>query len=165
MAAMLVGLCLGYHAQAQISLSVNIGSQPLWGPTGYNHAEYYYLPEIECYYSVPKRQFVYLNGTSWIFANTLPPRYRNYDLYRGYKVVLNTPRPYLNFKNDRVRYANYRTVRTQTIIRDSRDSRYYVVKGHPHYKQVKEVKKVYYKDNRGRGFDRGHGYGKGHDRD
>ena len=33
--------------QAQIKLSINIGSQPVWGPVGYHHVDYYYLPDIE----------------------------------------------------------------------------------------------------------------------
>ena len=30
---------------AQVSLSVNVGTPPLWGPVGYSGARYYYLPE------------------------------------------------------------------------------------------------------------------------
>ncbi len=30
-------------AKAQVSVSVNIGSQPNWGPRGYNYVDYYYL--------------------------------------------------------------------------------------------------------------------------
>ncbi len=45
-------------AAAQISINVNIGSQPLWGPVGYDHVDYYYLPDIESYYSVPRQQFI-----------------------------------------------------------------------------------------------------------
>jgi hypothetical protein len=48
-------------AKAQLNVNVNIGSQPLWGPTGYEHVDYYYLPDVESYYYVPQKQFVYLN--------------------------------------------------------------------------------------------------------
>ncbi|MEJ5996406.1 hypothetical protein WG904_18400 [Pedobacter sp. Du54] len=82
-------------AKAQVSLQINIGSQPNWGPRGYNHVDYYYLPEVESYYYVPTRQFVYLERNKWVHRKTLPARYRNYDLYRGRKVVINQPRPYL----------------------------------------------------------------------
>lgn len=127
---------LPYRAAAQISVSLNIGSQPLWGPVGYDHAEYYYLPDIECYYNVPRRQFVYMDGGRWIFSSSLPPRYRNYDLYSGYKVVVNSRDPYRNFARDRQQYARYRNVRTQPVIRNSNDKKYYVVKGHPQGRPV-----------------------------
>ena len=31
-------------AQVKVGFSVNIGTQPEWGPVGYDHVEYYYLP-------------------------------------------------------------------------------------------------------------------------
>lgn len=120
-------------AQISINLGVNIGSQPVWGPVGYDHVDYYYLPDIESYYYVPKRQYVYLNSGSWIFSTRLPSRYANYDVERGYKVVLNQPRPYLNFERDRVKYVQYKGYKQQNFIRNSNDPKYYVVKGHPKY--------------------------------
>lgn len=122
------------EAQVRLNVNVNIGSQPVWGPVGYDYAEYYYLPDIECYYYVPRREFVYLSGNRWVFSASLPPRYRNYDLYSGYKVVINEPRPYLHFTQDRERYSRYRGDRSQIIIRNSNDPKYYVVKGHPKYR-------------------------------
>src|SRR3954469_9825772 len=74
-------------ANAQPSVSVNIGSQPLWGPVGYDHVDYYYFPSQEVYYYVPKHQFVYLDGGNWRFANALPARYGPIDYYSAYKVV------------------------------------------------------------------------------
>lgn len=149
---------LPYRAAAQISLNINIGSQPLWGPVGYDHVEYYYLPDIECYYNVPKRQFVYLDGGRWIFSNNLPSRYRGYDLYSGYKVVVNSRDPYRNFARDRQQYSRYKNVRTQQVIRNSNDKRYYVVKGHPQGRPVGPVNRVpnrvprpQPRDNNGRG--------------
>lgn len=111
-------------AQAQLSLSINIGRQPAWGPTGYNHVDYYYLPDIECYYDVSTGQYIYQDGSQWIFANNLPPRYRGYDLYSGYKVVVNRPRPYLNFSRDRVSYGRYKNWGggRQPMLRESRNN-------------------------------------------
>jgi hypothetical protein len=92
------------------------------------------MPDIDVYYYVPRRQYVYLSGGRWIFAMSLPTRYRAYDLYTGYKVVINEPRPYLHADVYRVRYAPYRGKRNeQVIIRNSDDPKYYVVKGHPKY--------------------------------
>ena len=147
--------------KAQVSVNINIGSQPLWGPTGYDYAEYYYLPDIESYYYVPKHQFVYQNGGNWIFSSSLPARYNNYNLYNGYKVVINRDRPYLNFNDDRVKYVKYKNWGgKQMVIRNSNDSRYYVVKGHPHGMPPGQAKKLYGKDKGGKGHGKGHDKGK-----
>jgi len=128
------GSIISKPATAQVSVSINIGSQPTWGPVGYDYVEYYYLPDIETYYYVPRHQFVYLSNGKWIFATSLPSRYRSYNLYSGYKVVINGPRPYLNYTTHRVTYAKYKGNNgRQVIIRNSNDPKYYVVKGHPKY--------------------------------
>lgn len=119
-----IALVFSLHAaaSAQVSVNINIGSQPAWGPTGYNHVDYYYLPDIESYYDVNSGQYIYLNGGQWIYSRALPPRYANYDLYSGYKVVVNRPKPYLNFSRDRVTYASYRNWHgnRQPMLRESR---------------------------------------------
>src|SRR5438132_10921952 len=112
-------------SKAQVHVSINIGTQPLWGPVGYDAVEYYYLPDIECYYYVPRHQFVYLSGGNWMFSYGLPARCRGYDLYSGYKVVCNEPRPYMHFYHDREEYGRYRGWRgRQEVIRDNRETRY-----------------------------------------
>ena len=121
------------EAQVRLNVNINIGSQPAWGPVGYDYVEYYYLPDIECYYYVPTRQFIYLSGSRWVFAYSLPYRYRSYDLYTGYKVVINEPGAYLHFSSDKVRYVGFRSNRSQVIIRNSNEPKYFVVKGHPKY--------------------------------
>lgn len=128
------GSIISKPATAQVSVSINIGSQPTWGPVGYDYVDYYYLPDIETYYYVPRHQFVYLSNGKWIFATSLPSRYRSYNLYSGYKVVINEPRPYLHYTTHRVTYAKYKGNNgRQVIIRNSNDPKYYVVKGHPKY--------------------------------
>lgn len=125
-AALLVS-CVAFKsadAQLRISLGLNIGSQPDWGPVGYDHAEYYYLPDIDAYYYVPQHQFVYQQGNQWIHANSLPPRYSNYDLYNGYKVVINQANPWNRDSYYRSHYSGYRGHGGQPMIRDSHDSRY-----------------------------------------
>lgn len=121
-------------AKSQVSININIGSQPAWGPVGYDYVEYYYLPDIETYYYVPTRQYIYLSGGNWVFSYSLPVRYRSYNIYSGYKVVVNEPRAYTHFKTHKVKYAGYRGNRSQVVIRNSDNPKYYVVKGHPKYK-------------------------------
>ena len=62
-------------ANAQVTLRVNIATQPIWGPVGYDHVEYYYLPDIDSYYYVPDHKFIYLEGGRWISRSSLPQRY------------------------------------------------------------------------------------------
>lgn len=161
-------------AQVRVHVNFNIGSQPVWGPVGYDYAQYYYLPDIESYYYVPTHQFIYMSDGRWIYSYSLPPRYRGYDLYSGYKVVMNEPRPYNHFYQDRVRYSGYRGNRSQTIIRNSDDRRYWQIKGHPRYNEYQQNNgRGHGNDNdqgnhgngngNGNGRDRGHGHGHGHD--
>jgi hypothetical protein len=160
------------QAQVSVGLNINIGSQPVWGPVGYDYVEYYYMPDIDVYYYVPRHQYVYLSGSRWVFAMSLPVRYRSYDLYTGYKVVINEPRPYLHADVYRVRYAPYRGKRNeQVIIRNSDDPKYYVVKGHPKYNHDNGNHDGWEKGNgnnggnqgnHGNGHGNGGGNGKGH---
>lgn len=107
--------------KAQVNLNVNIGSQPEWGPTGYNHVDYYYLPDIETYYNVPNKQYTYLENGRWTTAKNLPSKYRNYDLYKGYKVVMNSNRPYLSHKENVQQYSRFKGAKTkQVVIRDNK---------------------------------------------
>jgi hypothetical protein len=91
----------------RIGVNLNIGTRPSWGLPGNYAGDYYYMPEIDTYYDIPHRQFIYLQGRNWVFANELPYMYRGYDLNRGYKVLINEPRPYLRGNVYRARYNNY----------------------------------------------------------
>ncbi len=102
------GLTSVQKADAQVN--INLGLQPAWGPAGYQYVDYYYLPDIETYYYVPNKQFIYLNNGKWIYSAGLPSRYRTYNLYNGYKVVVNEPKPYLRHAAYKVKYAKYKGV-------------------------------------------------------
>ena len=124
-----VGLMLIFAgtAMGQISVNVHIGTPPSWGPAGYNSVKYYYLPDVEAYYDVQNSMFIYMVGNSWVHRSYLPARYKNYDLYRGYKVVMNDYRgntPYTNFKSYKVKYAKgYRGKSQRNIgIRNDRNN-------------------------------------------
>ncbi|QJD95920.1 hypothetical protein HH214_08550 [Mucilaginibacter robiniae] len=132
------------NAQINFSVGINIGNQPDWGPVGYNQANYYYMPDIDTYYDVNTHQFVYFNGGQWINAYDLPSRYSNYDLYNGYKVVINDRTPWTHANVYRSRYASFRGRHDQGLIRDSHDARY----------------RNHWAGNNGRG--RGNSFGNGH---
>lgn len=140
-AVLMVSLFSIKSASAQVNLNINIGCQPLWGPTGYDHVEYYYLPDIDAYYYVPSGQYIYANGGRWIWTNNLPARYGNFDLYQAYKVVINEPKPYLKNNTYATKYGKFKNYNGhQKLIRDSRDKKYDVVKGHPNYNTNKPNK-------------------------
>jgi hypothetical protein len=90
---------------SQVSVNVNIGSPPLWGPSGYSNIDYYYLPDVQAYYDIRPRNLFILSG-NWVikvFTGTI----QNYDLYNGYKVVLNDyhgKTPYTHYKQHKVKY-------------------------------------------------------------
>ena len=139
-AVLMVSLFSIKKAQAQVRLNINIGAQPAWGPTGYDHVDYYYLPDIDSYYYVPTGQYIYSNGGRWISASSLPSQFRNFDLYRAYKVVVNEPKPYLRNNVYAAKYRNFKNYNgRQTVIRDSRDTKYNLVKGHPSYSVNKTI--------------------------
>ncbi|HCY75142.1 MAG: hypothetical protein IH620_03395 [Ignavibacterium sp.] len=125
---------------AQINLNFNVDKQPIWGPTGYDYVEYYYLPDIETYYSVPQHRYYYYNNKGrWIYSSNLPSRYNNFDFYNSYKVVVNEREPWRNHKNYKEKYFSYKGRHDQQLIRDSRDAKYFVIKNHPgHNNWVKE---------------------------
>jgi hypothetical protein len=107
---MLIGILFmaySFSVEAQVSVNVNIGTPPAWGPSGYTAVDYYYLPDIEAYYDVRATEFIFLGNSGWIRSRNLPNQYRNYNLYNGYKVVLNDYRgstPYSNFKTHKTKY-------------------------------------------------------------
>lgn len=92
-------------AQVRFGLNVNIGF-PGWISGGYDNADYYYLPEIDAYYYVPQRQFIYMNEGNWVFSSELPSWCGNYDLYRGSKYPVYESRPYLHADRYREKYSN-----------------------------------------------------------
>jgi hypothetical protein len=124
-------------AQVRVQLNVNIGSQPVWGPVGYDHVEYYYMPDIDAYYYVPNHQYIYQEGGRWNFATSLPSRFNNYDIYSGYKVVINDPKPYRHPETYRSKYGTYKGRHDQEVIRNSHDPKYFEIKDHPEHSKWK----------------------------
>jgi len=125
--AVLISCCLTFKladAQLRIHANLNIGSQPEWGPVGYTHADYYYMPDIDAYYDVNSHQYVYNENNNWVHARTLPSRYGTFDPYHSYKVVVNQRNPWEHQDQIRARYSNYKGRHDQVVIRDSHDARY-----------------------------------------
>ena len=120
------GLMLTFagSVQSQLSVNVHIGTPPAWGPAGYNDVRYYYLPDVEAYYDVQTCMFIYMSGNNWIRRAYLPSRFRNYDLYHGYKVVMKDYRgnsPYLHFREHKMKYAKGYHGDEQRNVRERND--------------------------------------------
>ncbi len=147
-------------ATAQPRVTVNIGAQPIWGPAGYDYAEYYYMPDIDTYYYVPGRKYVYLENGRWLSSGSVPYRYRSYDFYKGYKVVINEPTPYRNAVMYRTKYASYKGRHDQEYIRNSNDARYFVNRNHPQHSKWKNENK----QNKGKDHNNGKKGNKGNNK-
>lgn len=145
---LVAGGLFSQSANAQVSFRVNIGVQPIWGPSGYDHVEYYYLPEIEAYYYVPTRQYIYLYNGRWISRSYLPQRYRNFDMYKTRKIVVNEVRPYMRHNEIKSRYSSSNDHQNQQSIRDSRDSKYFQNRNHPEYNNWKRGQQSHKKGKR-----------------
>ncbi len=95
---------------SQVSINVNIGTPVVRVPVQYSNVDYYYLPDVQAYYDIRASQYIYLNQGNWCRASYLPGPYRDYDLYRGRKVILNDyhgSRPYVYYNNHKAKYHNY----------------------------------------------------------
>ena len=132
----LLGLLLATTAaQAQLNVNVNVAPAPAWGPAGYNNATYYYLPDVETYYDVSRKEYVYLDKKKWVRSTSLPAAYRGYDLYNGYKVVFTKPAPYKYFSSHKLKYKKgYKGTPQKAIGNNGRGNGKV---GHPGYKGPK----------------------------
>jgi len=103
-----MALLLTGAVQAQVDVTVNIGTPPPWGPVGYPDVRYYYLPDLEAYYDVHASMFIFYVEGEWMHKTNLPSRYKSYDLYYGYKVVItdyNGSAPYKYYDDHKTKYA------------------------------------------------------------
>ena len=100
-------LIASVSTKAQLSINVNIGSPPVWAPRAPAQVQYYYLPDIEVYYDVPARRYIYMKNGNWFRSSSLPARYRGYDLYHGNTVYLSDyhgRKPFENYEQHRMQY-------------------------------------------------------------
>ncbi|NCS88266.1 MAG: hypothetical protein AUK34_10585 [Ignavibacteria bacterium CG2_30_36_16] len=146
-AILIFGILMGFSTpiKSQIKYDVNIGSQPVWGPVGYDYVEYYYVPDLDIYYNVPQNRYYYYEKDRWVYNTNLPSRYSRFNLYNHYKVIVNEPEPWRKHKYYKEKYYSFRSRHDQQLIHDSRDSKYFMNKNHPEYNNWMKQKK---NDNR-----------------
>ena len=88
-------------------VNINIGSPPVWAREAPAATQYYYLPDIETYYDVPSKRYIYLRNGVWTRSVSLPYQYRSYNLYNGRTIFLTDYRgksPYRNYNQHRIKY-------------------------------------------------------------
>ena len=102
-----IALLLFFVTAATAQVTIQYGTRPVWAPNAPATVKYYYLPDIETYYDVPAKRYLYLNHGTWVSTATLPTYYRGYNLRNGRTVYLSDYRgntPYVLFKEHKVKY-------------------------------------------------------------
>ena len=108
------------HANAQVRLrfGFNFGPRPVYAPvrvvaqpayaepSNYDGDEdYYYLPDVDAYYSVPEQCYYYNDGGEWVSAAYLPGAYRDYDWRSARRFEVRASRPFMHNDYYRERYS------------------------------------------------------------
>lgn len=66
--------------------------------------DYYYLPDVNAYYSIPEQCYYYNDGGEWVSAAYLPG-YRDFDWRNARRFEVRAARPYLNDNFYRTRFG------------------------------------------------------------
>ncbi len=82
---------------------------PHWAPDYYSGTRYYYIPDIETYYDLSRREFVYLYNGHWAYSPVLPTYYSDFYLDNCYVVVVsqNTYQPWMHHQYYVSHYPRY----------------------------------------------------------
>jgi hypothetical protein len=89
-------------ADAQLGIHVNLRfGTPVYAPAPVVvnepvYDDYYYLPEVQAYYSVGENSYYYQDGDNWVSAAYLPGRYRNFDWRTAQRYEIHANRPYMH---------------------------------------------------------------------
>lgn len=115
-------ICKTADAQIAIRLGLHFGTpvythqrvvvqEPVYNEPvaeAYNTGDdYYYLPDVDAYYSVSEQCYYYNDGESWISAAYLPGAYRDYDWRSERRYEVRAPRPYMHDDVYRSRYNGH----------------------------------------------------------
>lgn len=161
------------ESNAQVSVSLNIGSRPTWCDHYDEGVQYVYLPEIECYYDTYDAVYVYYGPSGWCRSRYLPEYCHGYDVNRGHRVVIDyrggTPWSHFDYHRKHYWRDNYRNYREEYYgPRHNRRANYVAVSPR-HYDNDR-----HYRHDNGRGHGQGHykkhdrgndqGHGRGHGR-
>ncbi|MBB6128734.1 hypothetical protein [Mucilaginibacter lappiensis] len=105
-----ISIHLGFNIPVRQPEPVVVQETPVYDddnvPADYND-DYYYLPEVEAYYCVPRHCYYYNDGSSWVSAAYLPGAYRNYNWRTAVRYEVHAPRPYMRNDFYRSRWGGY----------------------------------------------------------
>lgn len=91
-------------------VNVPVGYQaetPVWVPATVSPSvRFYFLPEMEIYYDTYMGNYVYWNGTYWVYSSILPPGYFYFDLFNT-NVVFLSPGVVYPWRHHRHYLAHY----------------------------------------------------------
>lgn len=116
------------NAQIGVRFNINLGHAPVYvAPAPVcNDVDYYYLPDVEAYYSVNQHCYYYQDDDRWVSAAYLPGRYHDYDwAHCSRRFAIRESRPYLHNDVYRARYGGFEG-RRDWGYRDERSTRVYV---------------------------------------
>jgi len=83
-----------------------------------------------------------------MMVKELPIRYKNFNFYSAHKVVMNEPKPYMNYRANKIKYAEYKGQHDQIAIRDSHDQKYLAKEDHPEHSKWISPQDVQDRQNR-----------------
>jgi hypothetical protein len=132
LSAIAVSGLMAQSANAQIGIHINLhlGGAPVYVAPApvYNDDDYYYLPDVEAYYSVSQNCYYYNDGYNWVSAAYLPGAYRNYDWRYARRIEVKEARPYMHNDVYRARYGGAEN--RNWNYRDEHDNRMYADRDH-----------------------------------
>ncbi|WP_429382513.1 hypothetical protein [Mucilaginibacter sp. UYCu711] len=121
-----------------------------------NADQYYYMPEVDAYYSPYENVYYYNDGGRWVSNAYLPGEYRNYDWRTARRYEVRAHRPYLNADVYREKYKgnardwNRRDDRFDNRRDDRFDNRNDRREDGPRFVRPNDNRGAEHADNRGR---------------
>ncbi|WNM18228.1 hypothetical protein [Flavobacterium capsici] len=84
---------------------------------------YYYYPNLEAYFDVRLKKYIYKDKEKWVYADKIPSNYRGYSAYNKYYIILtdvkpDNEEPYLLIEQHKKKYpADYKGKYVKTKVR------------------------------------------------
>jgi hypothetical protein len=113
-----------------------------------NADQYYYMPDVDAYYSPYEKVYYYNDGGRWVSNAYLPGEYRNYDWKTARRYEVRAHQPYLNADIYREKYrGNARDWNRRDDRFDNRNDRR---DDGPRFERRNDNRGTEHADNRGR---------------
>jgi hypothetical protein len=140
---------------------------PDWAPAETSpEVRYYFIPEIDVYYDAFVGEYVYYNGSIWVYSARLPQVYSDYDLHEANIVLLSVDvgSPWLRHDYYVATYPvtyfyepHYVTYGHGWRVYDENHRHFYV----SHHHKVHHNHHIHGKGKHGHGWGGGYSHGKG----